>query len=203
MTGQCQVPIVRSSFEMLPRFRVIQEHSSAAGEVLGLVTATMYGHDTWVGNGWIAYLMADSKFILGRWHRREDLWGFAPENSSVIQILLAEREWTILDSYWGARAELVFDMTRQWQRARFEPENAVRSNRNGAIYLKKVDAFEPVEGEIVERGWDHEHCAICWETLGPGGQPEGYVSEGATWVCERCYDAFVQPRSLEFIPNTL
>jgi hypothetical protein len=55
--------------------------------------------------------------------------------------------------------------------------------------------------ELVESGWDHEHCAICWETLGPGGQAEGYVSGQRTWVCERCYLNFVERRSLDFIPS--
>ncbi len=48
---------------------------------------------------------------------------------------------------------------------------------------------------------DHDHCAVCWETLGPVDRSDGYVSEDATWICCRCYDAFVQQRSLDFIPR--
>lgn len=55
--------------------------------------------------------------------------------------------------------------------------------------------------QVVKAGWDHEHCAICWETLGPGGQPEGYVISQRIWVCERCYVNFVERRSLDFIQS--
>jgi len=56
-------------------------------------------------------------------------------------------------------------------------------------------------GELVEGGWDHEHCAICWEAIGPVDQVEGYFSAPDTWVCERCYVDYVARRSLEFIQN--
>jgi len=46
--------------------------------------------------------------------------------------------------------------------------------------MKKADDSHPEGSELVEGGWDHEHCEICLATLGPDGQPEGYVSEGAT-----------------------
>jgi hypothetical protein len=184
---------------MFPRFRVAQNEFSEIGVALGLVTATTYGNETWVGDGWIAYLMADMKLIRGRWHLRGDLWAFAPEDAGAVQALFADSEWAILDGYWGGRAELVLDLGRQWQRTRFEPRDAVRSMRHDVIYMK-ARSSEPAQGELVEGGWDHEHCEICWVTLGAGGTPDGYVSKGTTWVCERCYDAFVQRRSLEFIP---
>jgi hypothetical protein len=49
------------------------------------------------------------------------------------------------------------------------------------------------------KGSDHDHCAICWDTLGNGGQPEGCVDDDATWICCGCHEAFVQRRSLDFI----
>lgn len=84
---------------------------------------------------------------------------------------------------------------------RFEVADAVRFKQRGSVYMKKADDSHPEGSELIESGWDHEHCEICLATLGPDGQPEGYVSEGATWVCEHCYAAYVQRRSLEFIPS--
>jgi hypothetical protein len=49
---------------------------------------------------------------------------------------------------------------------------------------------------------DHDHCAICSQTLGLGGQPDGYMSKNDIWVCCRCYEEFICKRSLEFIPLT-
>ncbi|MGZ4888143.1 MAG: hypothetical protein ACXWBH_03110 [Candidatus Angelobacter sp.] len=156
---------------MFPRFHIIR---SDAGEFFGSVTATTFGNETWVGDGWIGCLMADKKFIFGRWHKggyvRRDSWAFVPDDPGIVEVLQLDTEWVILAGYWGERAELVLDPDRKWQKALYEES-------------------------------DHDHCAICWETLGPGGQLEGYVSEDATWICCRCYESFVQPWSLDFIPG--
>jgi hypothetical protein len=152
---------------LFPRFHIIRLD---ANEVLGSVTATTYGRETWVGDGHIGYLMAAGKFIVGRWHTQGDSWGFIPGDSGLIEILRPNTEWIILDGYWGERAELILDANRQWQKATYE-------------------------------GSDHNHCAICWETLGKDGQEDGYVSQDARWICSRCYESYVHPRSLEFIPR--
>src|ERR1041385_4343744 len=135
---------------MFPRFRLVQKQFSEAGEVLGLVTATTYGHETWLDDGWIGYLMADARLIPGRWYRRADFWGFAPENRDAVRAAPAESEWIVLDGYWGRRAELVLDSGRQWQKARFEPSNAVRFEGRSGIYTKQAGASHPPEGELVE-----------------------------------------------------
>lgn len=156
---------------MFPRFHIVRRESA---EILGTVTALTFGNETWVGDGFIGCLMADQKFIFGRWHKggyaRRDFWIFIPDNPGFIETLPPVTDWVILDGYWGERAELVLDTTRKWQRS-------------------------------LDENSDHDHCAICLETLGQGGQANGYVSEDATWICCGCYESFVQPRSLEFIPR--
>jgi hypothetical protein len=152
---------------LFPSFHIIRLD---ANEVLGSVRATTYGSETWVGDGQIGYLMADDKFIFGRWHKRGDSWAFVPGDSGVIEILRPDTDWVVLDGYWGERAELVFDANRKLQKALYQES-------------------------------DHNHCSICWQTLGQGAQAEGYVSHDATWICSRCYELFVQKHSLEFIPR--
>ncbi len=152
---------------MFPLFHIIRRD---AGEVFGSVTSTTYGSEMWVGDGQIGYLMADDKLVFGRWHKRGDSWAFIPDGSGVIEILLPDTDWVVLDGYWGERAELVLGSASKWQKSLYEDSG-------------------------------HDHCAICWQTLGQGGQPEAYVSEDATWICCRCYDSFVLPRSLDFIPR--
>jgi hypothetical protein len=166
MDGEVKTP--KGGEGAFPRFHVIRHDS---GEVFGSVTATTYGIETWVGDGWIGYLLVGMKPISGRWHARGESWGFMPDDHCVGQELRTDTECTVLDGYWGERAELVLDSDRKWQAARYE-------------------------------GSDHDHCAICWEKLGQCGQPDGYVSKGATWICCCCYEAFVQRRSLEFIPRS-
>lgn len=152
---------------MFPRFLIIRRD---ADEAFGSVTATTYGREIWVADGYIGSLMADEKLVFGRWNSRGDSWAFIPDDSGVIEILRPDTEWVVLDGYWGERAQLVLDANRQWQKGSYQ-------------------------------GSDHNHCAICWETLGQGGQQDGYISQDTTWICSRCYQSYVQPRSLKFIPR--
>jgi hypothetical protein len=153
-----------------------------------------------MGDGWTGYLLDDVSLIFGRWSDRADLWIFTPEFRDDVQVILRRSEWSILDAYWGERAEIVPYLHRHWHKARFHPDDTIRLSRGGATMMTKAAGSEAAKGESVEGGWDHEHCKICWATLGQDGEEEGYLSECGFWVCKRCYDAFVEPRSLDFIP---
>jgi hypothetical protein len=181
----------------LPRFQVVQ---SELTRVLGLVTATTYGRSTWVSDRWTGYLMEDMSLILGRWSDGADLWKFTPTSKDNVQVILGRNEWSILDAYWGERAEIVLDLHRHWHKARFRLMDAIRFRRKGSIVMTKAEESEVAGAELVDGGWDHEHCKICWDTLGQGGEEEGYLREDGIWVCRRCYDTFVEPHSLDFIP---
>jgi Zn-finger protein len=42
---------------------------------------------------------------------------------------------------------------------------------------------------------DHEHCLICYWTIGVSDSPEtgeGYFYGGSTWLCLECYEKFVK-----------
>ncbi len=185
---------------MFPRFEVTEERSEPRA-VFGCVSTTAYGRETWIGDGWIGYLMHGVTLIRGRWHRRGELWAFAPDSPGVTDAIRDQRGWSVLDSYWGERAELVLDRYREWHRARFEPTDAIQFKGTGGVWLRQATGSAADGGEVVEGAWDHEHCEICWETLCPGGQAEGYVSPSHTWVCERCYSDFIARASLDFIQN--
>lgn len=126
-----------------------------------------------------------------------------------------------VDESWGERAEFVLDRTLRWAKKRVEAKDAIRFQGPTGVWLQSVtdtDADTPPRArafpsadaargsvmsgpELVRAGWNHEHCAICWQTLGLGGQLEAYVNDNGTWVCEQCYVGFVERRSLEFIPG--
>jgi hypothetical protein len=149
---------------MFPRFRI---RANASGEAVGAVTSTTFGKETWVGEGFLGYLMSTECLIYGRWHRRGDSWGFVPDQKDIVGTLSPDSEWQVIDCYWGERTALVLDSKRIWIKTGY-------------------------------KGQDHDHCAICWESIGAGG--EGYVDDGATWVCDQCYDSYVKTKSLGFIP---
>jgi hypothetical protein len=172
---------------MFPVFHVFGRESGPAG-LNGTVTLTTCGPENWVGDQHLGYLKAGPTLIFGRWHQKAEIWTFVPENPDNLELLITRPEWEILDGYWGSRAEIVLDETLQWQKTSFQQTDSVRHNADGS-------------SEVIKDGWDHEHCAICWETIGRGRRPEGYLSDELTWVCEPCYVAFITQRSLDFIPS--
>ena len=204
-----------------PLFHLKADCIGEATDIIGSVTRTTHGHEKWIDEGWVGFLRADARLVAGRWRRRGDLWQFTPENRYDIGAIAAREEWEVLDGYWGARAEIVLDETQQWEKTRFESTDAIRVSGSTGVLLKPLtdtgehanrgarlypsgtsDAGGNTNGpDIVKAAWDHEHCAICWETIGPGGQTEGFVNTQQTWVCECCYVNFVRQRSLGFIPS--
>jgi len=156
--------------------------------------------------------MGGGKLVRGRWHHGGgDLWKFEPDDRNQLNAIQATPEWEILDGYWGERAEIVLDATRRWDKVPFQPRDAIRihgvtdTDEDSPTRAREFSGAESADdtrcAEVVEGSWDHEHCVICSETLGTGGQSDGYVSSQQTWVCERCYIDFVMRRSLDFIPS--
>ena len=48
---------------------------------------------------------------------------------------------------------------------------------------------DPGGAEVVEGGWDHEHCDVCWVKIRPGDWYWPNVDEagGHVDLCEQCY----------------
>jgi hypothetical protein len=160
----------------------------------------------WIGDGRIGYLrVGEGRLVQGRFRHVDPgsgMCSFFPDDPRRLAELRPGLSCLFLDGYWGERAELVLDENRPWQRREFEPSDAVRyPSRGGGSIVSKSLAESPPDGEIVKGGWDHEHCNICWETIGPHDHPAGYFSAPQTWICERCHSSYVVPRSLAFIPS--
>ncbi len=164
---------------MFPQFKL--SRSTAEG-IEGHVSRTTQGSETWIGDGHIGYLRTESTLIEGRWKLRGECWIFAPKNDADRAKIASRSSWEILDGYWGERAELVLNEKLKWEKIPFEPRDAVRGS------------------EVIKGGWDHEHCAVCWEKIGAYGQASGFVSASNIWICEQCHGKYVSVRSLSFVP---
>ncbi len=186
---------------MFPEFAFLDVDPLEPNAVLGTVTTLSHGRETWVRDGWIGYLFSGTTFVRGRWHSRGDQWAFGPDRPDHFEALCRRGLWAVLDGYWGERAELVMDPTREWEKARFESKDAVEFwGPNGICWRQATQAVSP-GAKIISNGWDHEHCAICSRTIGNRGDAQGYVSEAQTWVCDPCFRDYVAPKSLAFIPG--
>jgi hypothetical protein len=152
----------------IPRFRVLRREPSK-GSLVGQVTTERVCEEIWIGDRYIGYLIIEDALIEGRWHRVEEGWSFIAGSFEALPSKLPQ-ECSVLDGYWGQRAELVL-MTApvEW------------------VWTAWTDAD------------DHEHCSICWATIYTGA-PDYLLhpSTGAA-CCVPCYDAYVVPRDLSFI----
>lgn len=160
-----------------------------------------------MGENWIGCVIASQeRFIWGRFHHIDTVANtcvFRPDDVAHLPHLEVGCVYRYLDGHWGKRAELVLDRERRWHRARFEARDAIQFKLAGdGLATTEATEENRSRGKIVKEGWYHEHCAICWEKLGHGGQAEGFLSPPKTWVCEACYVGFVEPRSLGFIRET-
>jgi hypothetical protein len=142
--------------------------------------------------GWTAdFYMGHDKFVETRFLNinYQDLSGAILVNDLTRKDLFKiGAAYPFIDGYWGERAHLVYDSSREWRKVKFVPQDATRYHSDGTT-------------EIVEGGWDHEHCAICWQTISPNelGNEYGYQDQNDSWVCQTCYKQYIVPKSLDFI----
>jgi hypothetical protein len=84
-----------------------------------------------------------------------------------------QSEYAVLDHYWGDRARLVLDEQLEWSKKTWQDEI------------------------------DHDHCAICWQPIGAGGELAYYDHGDIDRVCSGCYQTHVERRDTSFIPDLL
>jgi hypothetical protein len=88
--------------------------------------------------------------------------------------------------------------THTWRREHWQRRPALIHRVGGTVSLYHGQTFDPTKIDLVPDGWSHDHCAICWWTLGDSGTDEdciGYTDERGDWVCTECYDLFLNTNS--------
>jgi hypothetical protein len=180
-----------------PIFEKMSELSTDPTKLAGHVNNTNYGIEEWVGNNYLGYLVSEENFIKGRWTSQGDKWVFTLENPDDSEYCANVSTFDVINWFWGENAAIVLDRLRVWEKRIFQASNGLLVGR----LLSATDLTTTETGEIIEDGWDHEHCVIYGEKIGRAGDPIGYFSAPNTWVCQTCFSSFVEPRSLDFIPK--
>ncbi|MBP7744759.1 MAG: hypothetical protein KA383_01415 [Phycisphaerae bacterium] len=184
------------TIDQLPTFTINRlEHGRAIGT---------FDKPLWIGERHLGdLLLPDEQFVSGRFVNvdlQSHSAAFVPTAAEDISKLLPGMTYSRFDGYWGERAALVLDRQRRWSQRVFEPVDAVTFKRRSVTLVGKVTNQNlPEGGRVIKGGWDHEHCSICWETISPQTDPIAMFSEPDHWVCRKCYENFVVPRSLDFI----
>jgi hypothetical protein len=98
-------------------------------------------------------------------------------------------------SWWGdSQLDIAQSNPARWEKREFEPKDAVKLHTSdGLVMARKFDAGEALpKAEIVQGGWNHEHCFLCWKRISQHEDDEqvGYT-DGKDWLCEACYERFV------------
>jgi hypothetical protein len=127
---------------------------------------------------------ADNQVTFYSYNYRPDTWPLVISGTYIF------RQWWSPD-----QLALAQDTARQWEKQRFVPLDAAEVSLEGGVRLLRPLKSEDANytGAIVRAGWDHEHCALCWQRISAyeGDQAIGYSSEG-DWICETCYQRYIE-----------
>jgi hypothetical protein len=58
--------------------------------------------------------------------------------------------------------------------------------------------FDRSQFKVVENGWDHDHCELCWAKITdlPGLDAkhfgEAYTDGGDQWLCQPCFERVIR-----------
>jgi hypothetical protein len=108
-----------------------------------------------------------------------------------------------IDGFWKRTdIEMVVDPAWLWKESRFEATDAWRmtADAGGAMLCPAPGKGMPPAGvSLMPKGWDHEHCHFCGQTIGAGGLATGFVDHAGTWLCEGCHSRFVVTHDLSFM----
>lgn len=63
-------------------------------------------------------------------------------------------------------------------------------------------SYDKNQFDLVENGWIHDHCEICFQTIGQETneyvETSGYF-DGYDWVCKSCFEELVMAENIETV----
>lgn len=89
-----------------------------------------------------------------------------------------------------------------WQKIKWFPRDALIDKIGGGSRLYTGQKFNPEHIDLVENGWNHDHCDICVQGLYEDSKDMSYF-DGSNWVCDQCHDLFIISPDLEKTLNKL
>jgi len=199
---------IQKELERFPKFKIIKiDNMSCYGK---------FNCDLIYDDGDVGYLINRNKFYEGKFfdlNRNSKQGRFVPIEDSVVGKIRIGEKYFYFDSYWGERTVLVLDNNKQWHKKIFNAKDKIIFKSAGSIIVVPTGQEPPFsirgKGKIVKNAWDHEHCAICWETISDKTEKNksGYITisknKQEEWICDNCYNSFVITKSLAFIDDDI
>jgi hypothetical protein len=84
----------------------------------------------------------------------------------------------------------------RWMKMQWKRRPALVDKHGKGVTLYVGQGFDEEKTDLVNDGWTHDHCEVCWWTLSENEDPDkgwGYVAEGM-WICLECHDKLIGPR---------
>lgn len=82
---------------------------------------------------------------------------------------------------------------QQWSLKKWKPSPSLR-RQDGYENKYYGQEFDSSQFELIENGWDHDHCEFCFTTIDAhpreGVETEGYT-DGIHWICSECYRKYI------------
>lgn len=101
-------------------------------------------------------------------------------------------KWKIAD----IKEPIEWALEQKWEKQKWHPRAALVSKSKTSEYVGQK--YNPKYTKLVEDGWSHDHCEICWWSLHESDNPEsgeGYTCNGRSWLCSECYEQFIAPKA--------
>jgi len=95
----------------------------------------------------------------------------------------------------------------EWKFLKWFPRPALINRKSGtATHLYTGQSFDPDYFELDNNGWTHDHCQICFKSIGDKPNEfteiDGYYN-GYDWVCKSCFKDLLKADDLELKLATL
>ena len=81
----------------------------------------------------------------------------------------------------------------------WRPRPALIDKSTKSTRLYTGQKFDSAYFDLVEDGWSHDHCEICFTRISEGSNGEceyGYFN-GGVWVCKNCFEMILSSKDLE------
>lgn len=103
-------------------------------------------------------------------------------------------EWSLAD----IQAEIAACRGSDWRMERWKPSAALVHKNGGRVSLYTGQQYDPEKIELVEHGWSHDHCEICWFALRDSDKDEentGWTDGEHAWLCLECHEKFIAAKN--------
>lgn len=161
-------------------------------------------------SSWCALLGKDRNCLYGNWlqeNRSDGKVAFETTNDPLSVTAGARLPFAGDIHAWAAI--LIEDGLSVWEEHVFVPRDAIATHFTGhdgnawrGLRPVASDEQPAPDAEIVESGWDHEHCLICNGHIDPGDRFFQHKTEDNYFLCTTCYENHAKTGDLSFLlPN--